>query len=152
MPSTTWDRWSGLLSFRRLTKLDGQNTTVCTMSTRHLGSKMLHGTDVVAFGTPAAAGSVGAELRATLSQIAIFGNKSLAGKAATAFTSSYGALAGAELALSELQSRLLRLGFVTLPVPEEAGIVRSVASLQDYELARIHGRKLAALGRALHAR
>jgi hypothetical protein len=59
---------------------------------------MLHGTDVVAFGTPAAAGSVGAELRATLSQIAIFGNKSLAGKAATAFTSSYGALAGAELA------------------------------------------------------
>jgi NAD(P)H-dependent FMN reductase len=106
--------------------------------------------DVVAFGTPAATGSVGAELSATLSQIATLG-KSLAGKAATAFTSSYGALAGAELALSELQSRLLRLGFVTLPVPEEAGIARSDASLQDYELARMHGRKLTALGRALHS-
>jgi hypothetical protein len=92
---------------------------------------------------------VGAELGATLSQIATSGKESLARKAATAFTSSYGALAGAELALSELQSRLLRLGFVTLPVPGEAGIARSDASLQDYELARMHGRKLTALGRAL---
>jgi NAD(P)H-dependent FMN reductase len=108
--------------------------------------------DVVAFGTPATIGSVGAELGATLSQIATSGKESLARKAATAFTSSYGALAGAELALSELQSRLLRLGFVTLPVPEEAGIVRGVASLQDYELARMHGRKLTALGRALRPR
>jgi NAD(P)H dehydrogenase (quinone) len=108
--------------------------------------------DVVAFGTPAAPGSVGAELGATLSQIATLGKESLGKKAATAFTSSYGALAGAELALSELQSRLLRLGFVTLPVPEEAGIAPSVASLQDYERARVHGRKLTALGRALHTR
>jgi NAD(P)H dehydrogenase (quinone) len=106
--------------------------------------------DVVAFGSPAATGSVSPELGATLSQIATLGKKSLARKAATAFTSSYGPLAGAELALSELQSRLLRLGFVTVPVPEEAGIARSDASLQDYELARVHGRKLTALGRVLH--
>jgi hypothetical protein len=96
-------------------------------------------------------GGVSVELGATLSQIGTLGKANLAGKAATAFTSSYGAIAGAELALSELQSRLLRLGLVTLPVPEEAGIVRSETSLPDYELARVHGRKLTALGRALHS-
>jgi NAD(P)H dehydrogenase (quinone) len=105
--------------------------------------------DVIAFGTPAAIGGVSVELGATLSRIGTLGKGSLAGKAATAFTSSYGAIAGAELALSELQSRLLRLGFVTLPVPEEAGTVSRETSLDDYELARVHGRKLTALGRAL---
>jgi NAD(P)H dehydrogenase (quinone) len=105
--------------------------------------------DVIAFGTPAAMGGVSVELGATLVQIGTLGRGSLARKAATAFTSSYGAIAGAELALSELQSRLLRLGFVTLPVPEDTGTVSRETSLKDYELARVQGRKLTALGRAL---
>src|SRR3982751_625300 len=104
--------------------------------------------DVVAFGTPAAPGSVGAELGATLSQIATLGKERLGGKAATAFTSSYGALAGAELALSELQSRLLRLGVVALPVPEEAGTVRSETSLVVHQFLKV-GYKRFSLMRAL---
>jgi NAD(P)H dehydrogenase (quinone) len=106
---------------------------------------------VIAFGTPAATGGVSVELGATLAQIGTVSRGSRAEKAATAFTSSYGAVPGAELATSELQSRLLRLGFVTLPVPEETGTVSSEASLDDYERARVHGRKLTALGRALRA-
>ena len=106
--------------------------------------------DVIAFGTPAAIGGVSVELGATLSQIGTLDRDSLARKAATAFTSSYGAMAGAELALSELQSRLLRFGFVTLPVPGDTGTVSRETSLHDYELARVQGRKLTALGRALH--
>src|SRR4051794_22278337 len=50
--------------------------------------------DVIAFGTPAAIGGVSVELGATLSQIGTLGRGSLARKAATAFTSSYGAMAG----------------------------------------------------------
>jgi NAD(P)H dehydrogenase (quinone) len=107
--------------------------------------------DVIAFGSPAAVGGVSVELGATLSHISTLRKGSLAGKGATAFTSSYGSVPGAELAVSEVQARLLRLGFVTLPIPDEAGQERSAASVDDYELARVHGRKLTALGRALHA-
>ncbi|MBV8865401.1 MAG: NAD(P)H-dependent oxidoreductase [Acidobacteriaceae bacterium] len=107
--------------------------------------------DVIALGTPATTGGVSVELGATLAQIGTLDRGSLTRKAATAFTSSYGAISGAELALSELQSRLLRLGFVTLPVPEETDIVGSETSRKDYERARVHGRKLTALGRALRA-
>jgi NAD(P)H dehydrogenase (quinone) len=107
--------------------------------------------DGIAFGTPAAMSGISVELGVTLAQIGTLGRDTLARKAATAFTSSYGAISGAELSLSELQSHLLRLGFVTIPVPEEAGTARKEASLNDYELARVQGRKLAALGRVLRA-
>ena len=107
--------------------------------------------DVIAFGTPAAVGGVSVELGATLAQIGTLSRDTLARKAATAFTSSYGAISGAELAVSELQSRLLRLGFVTLPGPEEADVVKNATNRNDYELARVQGRKLTALGRALRA-
>jgi hypothetical protein len=60
-------------------------------------------------------------------------------------------MAGAELALSELQAHLLRLGLITLPAPWEDGRVKSDESLNDYELARMHGRNLTALGRAMLA-
>ena len=106
---------------------------------------------VIAFGSPAATGGLSVELGATLSHIGTLPKGSLTGKAATAFTSSYGKMAGAELALSELQAHLLRLGLVTLPVPWEAGRLKSDESTNDYELARMHGRNLAALGRALLA-
>jgi NAD(P)H dehydrogenase (quinone) len=106
---------------------------------------------VIAFGTPAAPGGLSVELAATLAQISTVSRGSLAGKAATAFTSSYGEISGGELAISELQSRLLRLGFVTMPVPNEAATVSSQSSLDDYELARVHGRKLTALGATLRA-
>jgi NAD(P)H dehydrogenase (quinone) len=106
---------------------------------------------VIAFGSPAATGGLSVELGATLSQIGTLPEGSLTGKAATAFTSSYGKMAGAEPALSELQAHLLRLGLVTLPVPWEAGRVKSDESMNDYELARMHGRNLTALGRALLA-
>ncbi len=45
---------------------------------------------VIAFGTPAAPGGLSVELGATLGQISTMSRTSLAGKAATAFTSSYG--------------------------------------------------------------
>lgn len=103
---------------------------------------------VIAFGTPAETAGVSVELGATLAQVRTLGS-GLAGKAATAFTSGYGEIPGAELAISELQSHLLRLGFVTLPVPGEEKTVGSDAGRNDFALARLHGRKLTALGRAL---
>jgi NAD(P)H dehydrogenase (quinone) len=106
---------------------------------------------VLAFGTPASIGGLSVELGATLAQISTLSKSSLGRKVATAFTSSYGQISGAELAVAELQSRLLRLGFVTAPVAEEAVIASSETSGHDYELARVHGRKLTELGRALRA-
>ena len=106
--------------------------------------------DVIAFGTPAAPGGLSVELGATLAQVGTMSRSELAGKGATPFTSSYGTLPGAELGISELQSRLLRLGFVTLPGPVEAAGV-SNDTRDDYELARAHGRRVTAVGRALKA-
>lgn len=107
--------------------------------------------DAIAFGTSATVGGLSVELGAFLAQIGTVSRSGLVGKVATAFTSSYGAMSGAELAVSELQSHLLRLGFVTLPVPAEAGTSKSETRLDDFELARVHGRKLTAVGRALRA-
>jgi NAD(P)H dehydrogenase (quinone) len=107
--------------------------------------------DVIAFGTPAAAEGLSVELGATLAQIGALGRNRLGRKIGTAFSSSYGTIPGAELAVSELQSHLLRLGFITMPLPEEAGSLGQEPGPNNYELARIHGRKLTALGRALKA-
>lgn len=104
--------------------------------------------DVIAFGTPAGLNGLSAELAATLGAIETMDSSGLAGKLATAFTSSYAPRAGAELALSELQSRLLRLGIITVPTlkASDLGWLESTA---DYELARAHGRRITAIGRAL---
>ena len=104
--------------------------------------------DVIAFGTPAAPGGLSVELGALLEQGAIVSEAALAGKAATAFTSTYEAISGAELAISELQSRLLRLGFIVFPGPVQPGAVRGEDAANDYEFARVHGRRITVAGRA----
>jgi NAD(P)H dehydrogenase (quinone) len=105
--------------------------------------------DVIAFGTPAAPGGLSVELGATLAPGSIVSEGALSGKGVTAFTSTYGAMSGAELAISELQSRLLRLGFVVFPGPAQPGALSTLDARDDYELARVHGRRMTALGRAL---
>jgi NAD(P)H dehydrogenase (quinone) len=108
--------------------------------------------DVIAFGTPAAPASVGPELGATLAQIGLqISSEALVGKGATAFSSSYGAVAGAEKVIADLQSRLLNLGFVTLPTTTLPAVVGASENIPaDYEAARAHGRLAATLGRSLH--
>lgn len=102
--------------------------------------------DLIAFGTPAAPAATSAELAATLAHIALeLPPQTLAGKAATAFTSTYAPAPGAQLAVHHLQSRLLHLGFTTLPFHP-----RPAVPLDDYESARTHGRLAAYLGRRLH--
>ena len=104
--------------------------------------------DVVAFGTPAAPGATSPELGNTLAHIGLqVPRELLCGKGATAFTSSYGSAPGADLSVDDLQSRLLRLGFFTLPRPEGLGKPQDTAS--EYETARVHGRLAASLGRRL---
>ncbi len=108
--------------------------------------------DLVAFGTPAGPAALSPELSATLAQIAHeIPPEVLAGKSATAFTSSYGAAVGAALAVADLESHLLRLGFITLPAPKRLAFKEEDPKARDeYETARIHGRLAAALGDALH--
>ena len=107
--------------------------------------------DVVAFGTPATPAVTGPELGVTLAQIGLeVPADILRGKAATAFTSSYGIQRGADAAVRDLESRLLQLGFVGLPRPEslvQPGDANDLAL--EYETARVHGRLAASLGRKL---
>ncbi len=106
--------------------------------------------DVVAFGTPATPGVTGPELATTLAHIGLqIPSPILRGKGATAFTSSYDARSGAELAANDLGSRLLQLGFVTLPRPEPFGESDQQDKTLEYETARVHGRLAASLGRTL---
>ncbi len=107
--------------------------------------------DVIAFGTPAAPAATSPELAMTLAQIALqIPPDVLRGKGATAFTSSYGYEQGTESAATDLGSRLLQLGFVTLPRPASLATpgASNVTSL-EYETARVHGRLAASLGKKL---
>ena len=106
--------------------------------------------DVIAFGTPAGPAATSTELSATLAQIAQeVPGEVLAGKGATAFTSTYDPRKGAELSVSDLQRRLLQLGFVTLPAPGSTLKPRSTEATGDYEAARVHGRVAASLGKTM---
>jgi NAD(P)H dehydrogenase (quinone) len=103
--------------------------------------------DVVAFGTPAGPAGTGPELATTLAQIGLQVPAGiLRGKGATAFTSSYGQIPGADSAIADVEGRLLKLGFVTLPRPQ--GLVEQGSAL-EYEAARVHGRLAASLGRTV---
>jgi hypothetical protein len=106
--------------------------------------------DVIAFGTPASPANIGTELSATLAAVAAeMSPEVLSRKGATAFTSTYGAMEGAEQALATLGGRLLQLGFVTMPPPPHPAESGWEDQAREYEAARIHGRLTAALGRAL---
>lgn len=106
--------------------------------------------DVIAFGTPASAAATGPELSATLAAISLeIPADVLSAKGATVFTSSYGLMEGAELAVADLESRLLHIGFVTLPRPRGSRDTNLQDKTHQYEAARVHGRLTAALGRAL---
>ena len=109
--------------------------------------------DIVAFGTPAAVGAVSPELAATLEVLRLQTGISFTEKAATAFTSSYGMVPGAESTLNALDAQLLRLGFTVMSPFAEArnGLHPLSQSLEDYERARVQGRRAAALGRALQS-
>lgn len=117
--------------------------------------------DVIAFGTPAAPAATGPELATTLAHIGLgIASEVLRGKGATAFTSSYGARqaeagqAGAgqagDVAVHDLQSRLLQLGFTVLPRPESLAKQEGVDDTTfEYETARVQGRLAASLARRL---
>lgn len=106
--------------------------------------------DVVAFGTPAAPAVTGPELAMTLAHIGLqMPADALRGKGATAFTSSYGWTPGAESAVHDLESRILQLGFITLPSSQDSGRRDELDLTVEYEAARVHGRLAASLGRVL---